>query len=226
MISWDEYALGRSPSRNRLTFPEHRHTVVKFIDYFKELDVEMSILDVGCGDGFWLEVLRDLGFGNIYGVDLSMPLLLRAKSKGLKVAQCDALRLVLRKTFDVIIMCDVLEHLTDPEVALRNVYDCLNENGRFYLSIPVYESLSSRYMRLVKGKSRLQEAQEHDETHVHAFSRPSIESLLKRVGFKIEKLFYTANRIPLVSGKVQKFTFWNRFGNWLNIVSKKHGSNY
>ena len=218
--NWDEYGDKRSPSRNRLLFTEHRLTTVKFIDYFKDIDTGL-ILDAGCGDGFWLEILRNIGFSDLFGIDLSYSLLTRARDKGFRVAQYDLIDMGFSRQFDVIIMCDVLEHLPDMPRALDNICNNLKENGIFYLVIPVYDSLSSRYQRFFHRNSKIEEAREHDETHLHALSKSSIISLLGTHGFQIEKTIYTANRLPFISGKIQKFTFGNRFGNWLTVIARK-----
>jgi 2-polyprenyl-3-methyl-5-hydroxy-6-metoxy-1,4-benzoquinol methylase len=220
MTDWNEYGSRRSPSRNRLLFKEHRLTTEKFIDYFKDLDVNLSVLDVGCGDGFWMEVLRNLGFRDLLGLDLSYSLLMRAKGKGLRVMQSSASCMSFRRKFDVVIMCDVLEHLPDVSETLSKVRDVLKSDGILYLMIPVYDSLSNRFQRLFHRKSKIQQAQEHDETHLHAFSKRDLVSLLNSHHFQVERSVYTANRLPGVTGKIQRLTFGNRFGNWLSIVAR------
>ena len=219
--NWDEYGGKRSPSRNRLLFPEHRLTTTKFVEYFKDIDVNSSVLDTGCGDGFWLGILRDLGFSDLFGVDLSYPLLIRAKNKGLRVAQYNVLNMSFNRRFDFVLMCDVFEHLPDTAKALNEIGEALKENGTLYLIIPVYDSLSSRFQRFIHRKSKIDEAREHDETHLHAFSKQSITALLESHNFRVVKAFYTANRLPFVTGKIQRFTFGNVFGNWLSIIAKK-----
>jgi len=200
---------------------EHRLTLLEFIDYFRDLDVNLSVLDAGCGDGFWLEILRDLGFYDLLGVDLSHPLLMRAKNKGLRVAQYDVSNMSFRRKFDVVIMCDVLEHLPDIKMALNCVYDALKEDGLLYLIVPVYDSLSSRFQRLIHRKSKIEEARKHDETHLHAFSKRYIISLLNSRHFQVKTAVYTANRLPFISGKIQRLTFGGKFGNWLSVTARK-----
>lgn len=219
--NWNEYGKIRLLSRNRLLFPEHRLTVAKFIDYFRDVDINSSVLDAGCGDGFWLEILRDLGFNDLVGIDLSFPFLQRAKSKGLEVIRCDISKMCFNRQFDVVIMCDVLEHISDLESVINNIYQTLKENGILYLIIPVYDSLSSRYDRFIKRRSKIDEARQHDETHIHAFSKSEIIKLLNSHSFQVDKTIYTSNRLPFVTGKIQKYTFGNKFGNWLSVVAKK-----
>lgn len=220
MIDWDKYGHKRSPSRNRLLFLEHRLTAAEFIEYFKDLDLNLSVLDVGCGDGFWMEVLRDLGFSDLLGVDLSYPLLARAKRKGFRVAQCSVSHMNFRRKFDIILMCDVLEHLPVIAEALNNIRDALKEAGIVYLIVPVYDSLSSKFQRLIHGRSKIDEAQDHDETHLHAFSKRDVISLLNSHRFQVERSVYTANRLPFITSRIQRFTIGNRFGNWLSVVAR------
>lgn len=220
MPDWNEYGNIRSPSRNRLLFPEHKLTTEVFVDYFKGLNTNLWILDAGCGDGFWMEVLRNLGFSNLIGVDLSYSLLKRAKGKGFNVIQSSVASLKFQRKFDVIIMCDVLEHLHDAGITLSNLRDVLKESGILYLVIPVYDSLSSRFQRFFHRKTKIDQAREHDETHVHAFSKDEIFKLLRANNFQVKRAIYTANRLPMVSGKIQRFTFANMFGNWLSITAK------
>ncbi len=183
-----------------------------------------SILDAGCGDGYWLEILRNLGFNNLFGVDISHSFLKRAKKKGFNVAQYDISNMSFLREFDIVIMCDVLEHLSDIDSALDCVRKALKNAGIFYLMIPVYDSLSSKFNRLIHGKKKIDEAKEHDETHLHAFSKHSLISLLQSHRFNVIKNIYTANRLPFITGKIQQITFGNRFGNWLSIISRKENN--
>ena len=219
--NWDEYGGKRSPSRNRLLFPEHKLTTARFVDFFKSVDVNSSVLDAGCGDGFWLGILRDLGFSDLFGVDLSYPLLMRANGKGLRVAQYNVLNMSFHRKFDFVLMCDVFEHLPDTAKALNNIDEALDKNGTLYLIVPVYDSLSSRFQRFIHRKGKIDEAREHDETHLHAFSKLSITKLLESYNFQVIEAVYTANRLPFITGKIQRFTFGNTYGNWLSIIAKK-----
>jgi SAM-dependent methyltransferase len=61
------------------------------------------ILDVGCGQGRHLEILRNQNFSFCYGLDLSLPLLKDARAKGLPVMRGDMGHLPLRFTsFDLV----------------------------------------------------------------------------------------------------------------------------
>lgn len=223
MINWDEYGNMRSPARNRLIFPEHRLTWEVFVDYFKSINTDLWVLDAGCGDGFWLETLRNLGFYNLIGVDLSYPLLKRAKDKGLNVIQCNIESLDFQQKFDIILICDVLEHLPEPYKAISRLCNLLNKSGILYLIIPIYDSLYNRFKRFSHRERKIDQARAHDETHLHSFSKEDMTKLLNANHLRIERAIYTANRLPLLTKRMQRFTFGNRFGNWLSISSRYMG---
>ena len=73
-------------------------------------------------------------------------------------------------------MGDVIEHVTDPEKALRNAYDLLEEDGVLWLSTPNFESSFSRMMKF------------HDPMwlepyHISYFNRAGLEALASKCGF-------------------------------------------
>ncbi len=83
-------------------------------DVLKDHDCH-SVLDVGVGTGLVSKPLQDQLFETI-GIDVSMPMILKAKSKGLKnLIVADARYIPFRnKTFDATILVDVLNCLEDP----------------------------------------------------------------------------------------------------------------
>ena len=74
-----------------------------------------TVLDIGVGTGRVSKPLEDCRFETI-GIDVSLPMILKAKSRGLKnLILADAKYLPFRyKTVDVTILVDVLNCLDDP----------------------------------------------------------------------------------------------------------------
>ena len=71
----------------------------------RELPVtpEWRILDVGCGQGRHLKILRSLGYASSFGLDLSLPLLRDARAAGLGIARGDMRRLPFHPgSFDLV----------------------------------------------------------------------------------------------------------------------------
>lgn len=78
-----------------------------------------AVLDVACGRGAFLDLLREAGIG-ARGVDLDENVVRDCRARGLEVACGDALgylRDVEDESFDGIFCCEFVEHLTAPELA-------------------------------------------------------------------------------------------------------------
>ncbi|MDR3467822.1 MAG: glycosyltransferase [Xanthobacteraceae bacterium] len=80
----DQFRGSRALIKARLT------DYLPFLVPFRELAAPARAIDLGCGRGEWLELLRDLGF-DAYGVDINEAMLAEAEHAGLRVKQEDAL---------------------------------------------------------------------------------------------------------------------------------------
>jgi len=90
-----------------------------FLNFFKDLDMSKKILDVECGDGFFLELLRDLEFQRLSGIDPFDPIVSHARGKGLVVEKGNIYEVDNNENYDVILLMDVLEHLDKPKAGLK-----------------------------------------------------------------------------------------------------------
>jgi SAM-dependent methyltransferase len=102
----------------------------------------------------------------------------RARGRGLDVRTTDLARHELEAgTFDLVAMCDVIEHLTDPAAALGVARDLLREGGGLYLTLP---DAGSGFARLMGRRwwSVL-------PMHVQYFTRDSARRLLGDAGFDV-----------------------------------------
>lgn len=91
-------------------------------------------LDVGCGEGFFLEAARGM---DGYGVDLSREALARARRRsGATVALGSAERLPFAAgAFDVVTSIGAMEHFLDAPSATREVRRVLKRRGRYLLAL-------------------------------------------------------------------------------------------
>ena len=85
------------------------------------------ILDVGCGDGFYLHLLHSLfPDAKIIGVDMDKNALksasLNVRGKNVKLKYGDVCNLRFRdNSFDVVLASEVLEHVQDDARGLKNI---------------------------------------------------------------------------------------------------------
>lgn len=102
-------------------------------DFIKSRDY---ILDYGCGPGDFLDVCREMGLRSI-GIDSEVNNVNLARSRGFDVVQGDYMDMSFdRKTFDIIIVQSVLEHMEKPVDALLSLSQLLTDNGKIVLSVP------------------------------------------------------------------------------------------
>jgi len=102
--------IGRWLRRQRLTH-------VKNI--LSTLDKSLSIVDMGCGAGSTLKVIRDLGFHNSKGIDFSPEAINRCEKagfiKGIDVFEMDASKTSFKdRSIDIMFEEGLWEHFKDP----------------------------------------------------------------------------------------------------------------
>jgi len=91
------------------------------------------ILDVGCGDGAWLDIAPGVG------VDLSRTRVARARARGHDVAQSDARRLPFCDgAFGSVLCISVLEHIPGHEQVITEMARVLRDTGTLILVTPNY----------------------------------------------------------------------------------------
>ncbi len=106
-------------------------------------DKKLKILDVGCGDGFYIHIVSKLGQKiEIIGVDTDDNALRSArknlpKLKSIKLIKASILRLPLEsESFDIVIISEVLEHLDSDLLGLKEVRRVLKRDGMVLISVP------------------------------------------------------------------------------------------
>ena len=111
----------------------------------KKLQPDAFILDIGCGDGFYIKIFeREM---DCIGVEISISGLKMAKRGDLRSPLIigDAHDLPFKdRTFNFILALDVIEHLKKPEVFLKEIKRVLQKNGYLLISTPNLNSFGSR----------------------------------------------------------------------------------
>jgi pseudaminic acid biosynthesis-associated methylase len=91
-----------------------------------------SILEVGCNIGNQLSMLRELGFFNLYGIEIQHYALKQARSRvrGINVVEASALEIPFRDgSFDLVFTSGVLIHIAPADVplVLSEIHRCTNK---------------------------------------------------------------------------------------------------
>lgn len=111
------------------------------------------LLDVGCGGGVFFPRLTE--FGTVEGVEPDPRLLSNdpAINERIHVGLFDASFRPAHR-FDVVLMLDVLEHLDDPEAALRRGLGLLADRGVVLITVPAFPVLWTSHDTLNEHRRR------------------------------------------------------------------------
>jgi len=115
---------------------ERQNTKFKHsVDYILQHNFQ-SVLDVGCGSGYFLNLLK--GVPRLVGVDLGI----EDKQGSIEYRNQDYTTFFYesKETFDVISLWGVLEHVKDPHLLLYRAKKALNPNGVLMVCVPNCES--------------------------------------------------------------------------------------
>lgn len=146
-----------------------------------------KLLDVGCGDGILIHFIKNR-VSEVYGIDNLSPDLQKAKKRGLitKLVNLDKEKLPFNNnTFDVVTCLDVIEHVKDPSIMLKEIYRVLKKNGVIILSTPNIRFSDHLFALIFKGifpKTSISEA-EYDGGHIHFFTYKDLHILFKAQRF-------------------------------------------
>jgi SAM-dependent methyltransferase len=110
------------------------------------LEPSMSVLDVGCAAGGFLDFLKHHGFSQLYGVDMIEAYAAKAREKNHVVKMGDAEQLPYDDgVFDALVIEQVLEHLVRPARAFTEAGRVLKPGGILCLGVPDAERYAELY---------------------------------------------------------------------------------
>ncbi len=118
-----------------------------------------SVLEIGCGTGALLAALRP---ARGLGIDISEPMIRQARDRHrnsleLSFAVGEAESLDVPGDWNVIIMVDLIEHLYDPERAIRRISSLMKPGNRLiitwanHLWAPILHALEKLRMKMPEG---------------------------------------------------------------------------
>ena len=167
------YDEGHSEFHQSLT-----HDVVeKFIDPIG-LDKSACIVDVGCGPGYFLDLMSQKGYNNLLGITLSDEDIAICKQKQHQVRKGDISFLPHEdESVDLLFSRHSLEHSPFPYITLIEYNRVLKPNAHMYVEVPAPDG---------------QRDHENNLNHYSILGITMWLSLLKRTGFDVSWYKYQA----------------------------------
>lgn len=101
------------------------------------------VLDVGVGSGSNLRMLAEMEFPHVIGLDPNPDVVRICQHKGFaSVQQGSICNLPFSpESFDFVLATDVIEHVQDDVVALKEIYRVLRPGGYVLITVPAFQSL-------------------------------------------------------------------------------------
>lgn len=148
------------------------------VDALRQADAK-TVLDLGCGEGYVLSALHDAGLNcDFTGIDLSSDALDFARTRlpaSVHLECADARSLVDEgRTFDAVLMLEVLEHIPDPAVMLP----ILERLTRRWLVLSVPHEPFFRGLNFMRGKHLTRWG--NDPEHVNHWGRRGFRGFVEQ----------------------------------------------
>jgi len=157
------------------------------------------VFDVGCGNGSLIRALASRGWKGI-GIDPSKSGVEEANKAGIGefyVASAYDDLAGRFGTFPAVVSLEVVEHVYDPRLYARNVFNLLSPGGLAVISTPYHGYLKNLALA-VMGKFDRHHGPLWDHGHIKFWSIGTLTELLKETGFEVLR-FHRVGRIPALA---------------------------
>jgi len=141
---------------------------------------DISVLDVGAGDGAFISECQKRGARKIFGIEPSVAAIDSAPADlqvFLRLGTLDRTTKFIEK-FDLVTLFMTIEHVADPNTIFDSLKSCLNVGGR--IAIVCHDRLSF-VNRILQTKSPI-----FDIEHQQIFTKKGITLLFERMDMEVE----------------------------------------
>lgn len=192
-MDYDNYWITKG---DKSRFPEKLKIISDLIEN------NSTVLDIGCGNGDTLAYIKSQKNIKAFGIDISETTINFAKSKGINAWKDDITNSNFSiDKYDYIIISEVIEHLSQPEILLSKIKNKFNKS--ILITIPNTGFLPYR-LRLLFGQFPIQ-WNYHPAEHLRFWTIKDFLWWTKEIGFSV------TNIIP--SGGITYFNLYKHLPN-------------
>jgi ubiquinone/menaquinone biosynthesis C-methylase UbiE len=109
------------------------------------MDSPQNVLDLGCGSGYYSNIVKDLFGCHVTCVDISAKMLSSLDSSIKDKTCASAEAFIAERRFDLILCIGMLEFSNDPGKVFDNASKMLSSNGTFIILIPTKNIMGLLY---------------------------------------------------------------------------------
>lgn len=154
-----------------------------------------NVLDLGCGTGHMLKLIREKTEGKVVGVDPSEGMIKKAKEKlsnqNISFRICSAEQLDYQNEFEVIYSNSALQWFSSPAQALKACYRSLKNNGKMAIQAPAKDNFCPNFLQAIHEVKRHKALKDtfacFNPSWFFRNSAREYTELFESVGFKVEK---------------------------------------
>lgn len=192
----EEDRIRRLYEKSKITYEAEIDNLKKtYGDYLKEvirvIPGKGNLLEIGCGNGFFLQEALDQGFKKVWGVEPSVSAVEKAPKKIKQNIKNEIFHQGLFKNnfFDVVCFFQTLDHVVDPNKFLKACYEVLKDKGVIFCIVHNTGSLSAR---LMGEKSPI-----FDIEHTYLYNKETLRKIFEKDNFEIIEELDIANEYSL-----------------------------
>lgn len=193
----EEDKINKLYKKSDFTFPlEAEYLKKTYWNYFEDLlpkenKEKISVLEVGCSSGFFLEEIYKRGVTNISGIEPGKESVAKAPKWLRNRIKIDVFKhgLFKKGSFDIICCFHTLDHVLKPNEFVRDTYRLLKNAGKVLFVAHNTDGLS---VKIFGEHSPI-----FDIEHIYLFNPNTLLKLLEMNGFKDIKIIDIKNKYPL-----------------------------
>lgn len=195
----DYYDLSGKSLLGRIISKYHRSNKALIVvhDLIKSniINLDSSVLDIGCGAGIFLQELNLAGFSNLTGIDLFI-------EEDLIMDNLNMMKVSLEdynpnKKHDFIVLNHSFEHMEEPLESLKHINNLLNNGGVVMIRIP----LKTDFIWKLYGVNWYQL---DAPRHFYSYTLEAFNILAKKAGFEIQDTICDSNELQFISSELYK----------------------